>query len=157
MRIHLAWAWSPMLLLFAMSACSSAEPSPARLAHGGPGDEGHVHPQSDPTPTPAAASPDGVDPPTPAAGETAPFQIEGDVVHVNNSLCAASRSPMAPEALGQFVSRVEYVGQDPRFQGRTFEFNQCCGGCVARFPSLWAENADEILAFHGVSPAQAPL
>ena len=64
---------------------------------------------------------------------------------------------MAPESLGQFVSRAEYTGEDPRFQGRTFEFNQCCGGCVARFPARWAESADEILAYHGVSPTQEQL
>jgi len=88
---------------------------------------------------------------TPPAVERSPVTVEGDVVHVNNSICAVSRSQMAPETLGQFVSRVEYQGEDPRFRGRVFEFNQCCGGCVERFPSMWAERADEILAYHGVS------
>jgi hypothetical protein len=83
-------------------------------------------------------------------GEKAPFVVEGDVVHVNNHLCGVSRSAMGPETLGRFVSRVVYQGADPRFQGKTFEFNQCCGGCLAKFPELWAQHADEILAFHGV-------
>lgn len=87
----------------------------------------------------------------PPAAERAPVAVDGNVVHVNNTICAVSRSEMAPEALGQFVSRVEYTGDDPRFRGRVFEFNQCCGGCVERFPSMWAERADEILAYHGVS------
>ncbi len=90
--------------------------------------------------------------PSPTRGEQARFEVDGDTVRVNNTLCASSRSAMDPSTLGQFVSRVQYAGNDPRFQGRTFEFNQCCGGCIARFPQQWAQNADAILAFHGVDP-----
>lgn len=89
-------------------------------------------------------------PPDPNAGEKAPFQIQGDVVKVNNRLCAVSHSLMAENTLGQFVSRVKYDGPDARFQGKTLEFNQCCGMCIEKFPSLWAQNREGILAFHGL-------
>lgn len=89
-------------------------------------------------------------PPDPQKGEKAPFEIQGDVVKVNNRLCAVSHSVMAENTLGQFVSRVKYDGPDARFSGKTFEFNQCCGMCIEKFPSLWAQNRDGILAFHGL-------
>lgn len=85
------------------------------------------------------------------AAEQSPFVIEGDVVRVNNSICAVSRSQMAPETLGQFVSRVTYDGSNAKFRGKTFEFNQCCGGCVEKFPTQWAKDPDAILAYHGVN------
>jgi hypothetical protein len=96
--------------------------------------------------------------PASSDGEVARWVADGDVVHVNNGLCAVCRSPMADNALGRFVSRVGYTGADPRFVGKTFEFNQCCAGCVDRFPEMWHERTDEILAFHGVlrAPATAP-
>lgn len=86
-----------------------------------------------------------------ARGEQARFRVEGDVVHVNNELCAVSRGHMGADTLGQFVSEVHYEGDDRRFAGKTLRFNQCCGGCVARFPKMWAERSDEILAFHGLN------
>jgi len=85
-----------------------------------------------------------------APGEQARFRVEGHVVHVNNELCAVSRGHMGADTLGQFVSEVRYEGGDSRFAGKTLRFNQCCGGCVARFPKMWAERADEIMAFHGL-------
>ncbi len=90
----------------------------------------------------------------PGQGERAPFAVEGNLVKVNNSLCGVTRSPMGQETLGRFTTRVEYAGTDPRFQGKTFEFNQCCGMCIEKFPTLWAKNADEILSYHGVDLAQ---
>lgn len=108
-------------------------------------------------PPPVAALPEAESAPPPTRqGERAPFVVEGDVVKVNNSLCAVSRSPMGPETLGRFVSRVEYKGADARFQGKTFEFNQCCGMCLESFPERWTRNADAILAFHGVDGLESP-
>lgn len=86
----------------------------------------------------------------PQEGEKAPYRIEGDVVKVNNRLCAVSHSPMAENTLGQFVSRVKYDGPDQRFAGKTLEFNQCCGMCIEKFPSLWAANRDGVMKFHGL-------
>lgn len=83
-------------------------------------------------------------------GETAPYVIEGDVVKVNNRICAVSRSPMGDETLGQHVSRVRYDGPDSRFAGKTLEFNQCCPMCLDRFPQIWAERRDEIMRYHGL-------
>jgi hypothetical protein len=101
-----------------------------------------------PAPATAAA------PLAPGQGERAPFVVEGDLVKVNNTHCGVTRGPMGPEVLGRFTTRVEYKGADPRFQGKTFEFNQCCGMCIEKFPTLWAKNADEILAYHGVDLSQ---
>ena len=155
-----------LLVALLFIGCASEESASAELpaargpehAHGldrgqDPG-HAHVHAHDAPSPTPTA---NGAHLHGSEAAERAPFEVDGDLVRVNNTLCATSRSPMAPDALGQFVSRVAYVGQNPAFQGRTFEFNQCCGGCVARFPTLWAENADEILAYHGVRASSEPL
>ena len=88
--------------------------------------------------------------PTPQ-GEVAPYEIDGVVVRVNNRICAVSRTPMGEETLGQYVSRVRYDGPDPRFAGKTLEFNQCCPMCLDQFPQLWAEHRDEILRFHGLA------
>ncbi len=87
----------------------------------------------------------------PGQGERAAFVVEGDLVKVNNTHCGVTRSPMGPETLGRFTTRVAYEGADPRFRGKTFEFNQCCGMCIEKFPQIWAERADEILAYHGVA------
>lgn len=125
-----------LVLSFAAGCAPNATEAPARIE---PEQSGGRAPQL------APRAPDA------RAAEMAPFAVEGDVVRVNNSICAVSRSAMAPETLGQFVSRVEYRGGDPRFRGKVFEFNQCCGGCVQRFPQMWAERADEILAYHGVA------
>lgn len=83
-------------------------------------------------------------------GERAPFEVQGDVVKVNNRLCAVSHSPMAENTLGQFVSRVKYDGSNPKFAGKSLEFNQCCGMCIEKFPSMWAQNRDGIMKFHGL-------
>lgn len=128
----------PLMLTLSASGCA-VERAPVTAARA---------PES-PPPTQVAAAVTLV----PAAGERAPVVVEGDVVHVNNRLCGVSRSPMGEATLGQFVSRVQYTGSDPRYRGRTFTFNQCCGGCLQKFPELWAERADEILAFHGVELA----
>lgn len=83
-------------------------------------------------------------------GEWAPFEIRGDIVQVNNSICAQSGSQMAPETLGKFTSRVVYDGPDERFRGKTLVFNQCCHGCVLKFPAKWAAERDRIMRFHGL-------
>lgn len=88
------------------------------------------------------------------AGERASPTVQGDMVSVNNTYCGVSRGKLAPDVIGQFVSRVEYRGSDPRFQGKTFEFNQCCNMCIERFPQMWAQNPDAILAWHGVELSQ---
>lgn len=87
---------------------------------------------------------------SPTEGERAPFEVQGDVVKVNNRLCAVSHSPMAENTLGQFVSRVKYEGSNPKFAGKSLEFNQCCGMCIEKFPSMWAQNRDVIMKFHGL-------
>lgn len=87
---------------------------------------------------------------SPTEGERSPFEVQGDVVKVNNRLCAVSHSPMAENTLGQFVSRVKYEGSNPKFAGKSLEFNQCCGMCIEKFPSMWAQNRDGIMKFHGL-------
>ncbi|HLB59423.1 MAG TPA: hypothetical protein VJL87_05005 [Bdellovibrionota bacterium] len=86
-------------------------------------------------------------------GEQSEFKISGDKVEVNNHICASSKSPMEQEGLGRFTSEVVYQGSDPRFakfKGKKLIFNQCCEGCVAKFPEQWAENPEVIMAFHGL-------
>jgi hypothetical protein len=86
-------------------------------------------------------------------GEKAPFEIKGDTVKVNNSICASSGSPMDKSTLGDFTNNVTYEGNDPKFakyKGKTLVFNQCCGGCIAKFPGQWKENPEKIMAFHGL-------
>lgn len=114
-----------LLLCLALAACTSPEPTTTSSA-----------PPSDTRPRSA---------------ELAPAKLASGIVKVNNEICAVSRSRMAPDTLGRHVSRVPYRGADPRFQGTVFEFNQCCGGCVEKFPSMFAARPDEILAYHGVS------
>lgn len=83
-------------------------------------------------------------------GETAAYTVEGDVVRVNNTRCAVSRSPLDPVKLDAFTSTVAYEGADPRFRGKKMVFNQCCAMCNERFPALWAADPDGILRYHGL-------
>ncbi len=85
------------------------------------------------------------------AGEKAPYRIEGDVVYVNNRLCAVSHSPLNPHKLSQFVSRVKYDGPAKDFRGKTLVFNQCCDMCIGKFPSMWTQERDTIMRFHGLT------
>ena len=101
-------------------------------------------------PAPVAAAPAAPTAPAGKQGERAPFEIVGDVVHVNNTLCGVSRTPMGPETLGKFVSRVDYSGDDPRFKGKSLEFNQCCAMCLEKFPQLYAQDPAAVMAFHGL-------
>lgn len=83
-------------------------------------------------------------------GEVAQYEIIGDTVYVHNRLCAVSHSPLAEDKLGKFVSKVAYQGDDPRFKGKQMVFNQCCKMCIKSFPTMWAEDPDSVLAFHGL-------
>ncbi|NOY27231.1 MAG: hypothetical protein GXP62_15285 [Oligoflexia bacterium] len=85
-----------------------------------------------------------------ADGEVAQYEIVGDTVYVHNHLCAVSHSPLADDKLDKFVSTVTYQGDDPRFKGKQMVFNQCCNMCIKRFPAMWAEDPNSILAFHGL-------
>lgn len=126
-------------LLVALSllaaACSSGEPD-ARTDDGGR------------TPEPPSAT---TAPADESLGETARYVVDGDTVLVNNELCGVSRTRMGPETLGKFVSRVTYSGPNEEFRGKTLLFNQCCAMCLDRFPKRWADDPDEILAFHGLA------
>lgn len=84
-------------------------------------------------------------------GEKAPFEIKGDTVYVNNRICAYSGTWMREDTLGNFISKVEYDGPDPRFKGKTLIFNQCCGGCIGAFPAKWKAERDKIMHFHGLT------
>lgn len=83
-------------------------------------------------------------------GEKAIPTVKGDLIKVNNKLCAVSRGPMDEKTLGTFKGQVAYEGSNPKFQGKTFEFNYCCGMCQKSFPDKFKMNPDEILYFHGL-------
>jgi len=83
-------------------------------------------------------------------GEMSPYLIEGDTVFVNNQYCASSRTLMAKENLGKWISTVEYTGENPKFKGKKLIFNQCCSGCMQAFPTQWQDNSKGILHFHGL-------
>ncbi len=86
-----------------------------------------------------------------AAGELASYRADGDVVFVNNHICAVSGSPLDPHTLGRFVSRVRYDGPIEKFRGKTLVFNQCCAMCIESFPKKWAMERDQIMRFHGLA------
>ena len=94
----------------------------------------------------------------PGVGELAPYRIEGDVVYVNNRICAVSHSPLREGQLDRYQSRVVYDGPDPRFRGKTLVFNQCCPMCIQTFPELWRQHRDRIMRYHGliVDPVTTP-
>ncbi len=83
-------------------------------------------------------------------GEKAIPTVEGNLIKVNNKLCAVSRGLMAEETLGTFTGQVAYEGSNPRYQGKTFEFNYCCGMCQNMFPEKFKKDPDGILRFHGL-------
>ncbi|MBI2608425.1 MAG: hypothetical protein HYW47_02370 [Deltaproteobacteria bacterium] len=83
-------------------------------------------------------------------GEKAPYEIKGETVSVNNQYCAVSHSKMEKEDLGKWTNTVEYKGDNPQFKGKKLVFNQCCGGCIQRFPQMWSDEQDQIMQFHGL-------
>lgn len=83
-------------------------------------------------------------------GERAIPEIDGDLIKVNNLLCAVSRTPMGQETLGKFTGRVVYAGNNPKYRGKTFEFNYCCAMCQQMFPQKFAKDPDGVLRFHGL-------
>ncbi|HKY64007.1 MAG TPA: hypothetical protein VJR29_11355 [bacterium] len=85
-----------------------------------------------------------------ARGEKAVPTIEGNLIKANNKLCAVSRTPMNEKILGAFKGQVNYEGGNPKYKGKTFEFNYCCGMCQAKFPDMFKADPDGILKFHGL-------
>lgn len=83
-------------------------------------------------------------------GEVVTPTTEGNVIKVNNSLCAVSRTPMDQETIGKFTGKVAYEGNNPKFKGKVFEFNYCCAMCQQKFPILFSKDPDSILRFHGL-------
>lgn len=86
----------------------------------------------------------------PIMGEKVTPTIEGNLIKVNNRLCAVSRTPMDEKTLGMFTGQVAYKGTDPRFQGKIFEFNYCCEMCQNMFPQKFKKDPDSILRYHGL-------
>lgn len=87
------------------------------------------------------------------AGETAHYEIKGGTVMVNNHICAYSKTPMAKETLGTYISKVVYKGNDPKFakfKDKTLVFNQCCTMCLDKFPEEWKKNPEAIMTYHGL-------
>ncbi len=84
------------------------------------------------------------------SGEKAIPKVEGNLIKVNNELCAVSRTPMDKKTLGKFTGRVVYAGDNPKYQGKIFEFNYCCAMCQQMFPKQFAKDPDGILSFHGL-------
>ena len=76
--------------------------------------------------------------------------VQGDTVKVNNQICAVSGSMIREEDMGKFENQVEYTGENKKFKGRKFVFNQCCEMCIKQFPNMWNENQDQILMQHGL-------
>lgn len=83
-------------------------------------------------------------------GEKASFVIKDDTVQVNNRYCAFSRTKMSEKDLGKWTNTVEYTGPNKKFNGKKLVFNQCCGGCVSKFPTMWQADAEEVLRYHGL-------
>ena len=86
-------------------------------------------------------------------GEVVTPMIMGNMVHVNNKICASSHTVMAEQDIGKFTSRVTYEGPDPKYgklKGKTLVFNQCCTDCIKRFKTQWKENPEAIMEFHGL-------
>lgn len=126
-----------LLLAIAFLACTSQ----------GPRAKEKIDEKSFSSMTPVAGEPAAGDS---TVGEKAPYEIKGDKVHVNNELCAVSRTPMRKSQLGQYTGEVKYDGPDPKFKGKTFVFNYCCAMCQASFPEKWAAGKDEIMRYHGL-------
>jgi len=82
--------------------------------------------------------------------EQAPYELKGNTVQVNNAYCAVSHSYIKPEDRGTWKSTVVYEGQNQKFQGKTFVFNQCCAMCIKQFDALWKEDPDKYLSAHGI-------
>lgn len=87
---------------------------------------------------------------TASQGEIAIPTTEGNLIKVNNKLCAVSRGPMDEKTLGAFTGQVAYEGTNPKYQGKIFEFNYCCGMCQKSFPDKFKKDPDGILRFHGL-------
>lgn len=83
-------------------------------------------------------------------GEVVTPNIEGNVIKVNNQLCAVSRTLMDQETIGKFTGQVAYGGSNPKYKGKVFEFNYCCPMCQQKFPILFSKDPDSILRFHGL-------
>lgn len=103
-----------------------------------------------PDPNPIKAVLKSPSPVTVSQGEVAIPTIEGNLIKVNNKLCAVSRGPMDEKTLGTFKGQVAYEGTNPKYQGKTFEFNYCCGMCQKSFPDKFKQDPDGILRFHGL-------
>ncbi len=88
---------------------------------------------------------------TVSIGEKAPYKIKGDTVIVNNQICAVSGSSMKKEDLEKWTNIVIYNGNNKKFNGKKLVFNQCCEGCVQKFPPMWQEKSEEIVKFHGLN------
>lgn len=103
----------------------------------------------DPIP-PAAKNPPPISISQRSQGEVVTPTVEGNLIKVNNKLCAVSRGPMMEESLGTFKGQVTYEGINPKYQGKIFEFNYCCGMCQKSFPEKFKKDPDEVLRFHGL-------
>lgn len=89
-------------------------------------------------------------PVTDSQGEVAIPTFEGNFIKVNNKLCAVSRTLMDEKTLGTFKGKVAYEGTNPKYRGKTFEFNYCCEMCQNMFPNNFKADPDSILRFHGL-------
>lgn len=85
-----------------------------------------------------------------SVGDPSAYTVEGDVVHVNNKVCAMSRSPMDEKDLGKWTSQVTYTGKHKHLDGKTLVFNQCCAMCVSQFGDKWKNESEDILKYHGL-------
>ena len=83
-------------------------------------------------------------------GEKVTPTFEGNLIKVNNKLCAVSRTLMDEKTLGAFKGQVAYEGSNPKYKGKIFEFNYCCAMCQNMFPSKFKKDPDSILKFHGL-------
>ena len=77
----------------------------------------------------------------------------GNMVHVNNKICASSHTRMDAKDVGKFTSKVVYRGSDPKYakyKGKKLIFNQCCTDCIIKFKTQWKENPEAIMEYHGL-------
>lgn len=81
--------------------------------------------------------------------ESVTVREDGKTIYLNNRFCPLQRR-VIQEPL-DFISRaLPYKGKNPKFKGKTFVFNFCCGVCRQRFAEHFEKFPDEILKHYSI-------
>jgi len=74
---------------------------------------------------------------------------DGNTIYLNNKYCPLQHREIQNPI--DYISRsLVYKGKNPKFKGKTFVVNFCCGVCRQRFADHFDKFADEILKRYGV-------